>query len=190
MIGAGASQPGNGASQPGYSASRAIGWWKRFYENLPLPPNQAAGVALDVALDRLWPAKLPGNRLVQRTAGTGLALAGAAFTYWAWEERRRRTVGAFELERPEGLVTTGPYAINRHPMYLGWRLIHLGTGLALGTSWVLVTFPAAMVVEFIGLPGEEAATAKMFGNAYADYAARVPRYFPAWPSGTKPRERN
>ncbi|MBT2514326.1 isoprenylcysteine carboxylmethyltransferase family protein [Arthrobacter sp. ISL-30] len=141
-------------------------------------------MALDFALERLLSAPLPGRRSVQRSAGTGLVLAGAALTYWAWEERRRRTLGDFDLEQPEELVTTGPYAINRHPMYLGWRLIHLGTGVGLGTSWVLVTFPAAMAAEFLGIPAEEAATAKRFGDAYLDYSARVPRYLPRWRTGT------
>ena len=36
-------------------------------------------------------------------------------------------------------ITTGPYAVVRHPMYLGWLVTFLGIPLALGSWWTLLT---------------------------------------------------
>lgn len=151
---------------------------KRWYDNTPLPQGQATGMVLDFVLERLWPAALPGKRAFHRATGAVLVVTGCALNVWAWEERRRRTIGEFNLDRPEELVTTGPYAFSRHPMYFACWLIHLGSGVAGGTAWILVTLPAAIGAEHLGVLSEEAALTKAFGQAYIDYAARVPRYLP------------
>lgn len=155
------------------------GFWRqlrRLYDNTPLPPGQAAGIAVNLVLDRLRPATLPGSRSVHRCAGAVSAMAGFALTVWALIERRRGSHGAFDLEHPESLVTTGPYSISRHPMYVGWWLIHLGIGLGRGSRWVLATVPVAVLAEHIGVLKEEAGLAQRFGTEYLDYAASVPRY--------------
>lgn len=149
---------------------------RELYENLPLPPGQLTGLALDLILDRIRPAPLPGSRALHRLGGTGLVLAGVGLNLWALAERRHHTTGAFELERPDVLVTSGPYAITRHPMYVGWWLIHGGAGALAGSAWVLATLPAAVLAEHLGVLHEEAATAAIFGQSYAEYAERVPRY--------------
>jgi protein-S-isoprenylcysteine O-methyltransferase Ste14 len=149
---------------------------RELYENLPLPPGQLTGLALNFILDRIRLAPLPGSRSLHRLTGTGLVLAGVGLNLWALAERRRYSTEAFELERPEALVTSGPYALTRHPMYVGWWLIHLGTGILAGSSWVLATLPAAVLAEHHGVLHEEAIMAGLFGQTYAEYAAGVPRY--------------
>ncbi|MCP8999481.1 isoprenylcysteine carboxylmethyltransferase family protein [Pseudarthrobacter sp. RMG13] len=149
---------------------------KEAYENLPLPLPVVAAIVLDILLARLRPVPLPGPRALHRTAGAGLLLAGVGLNIWALAERRHRTTGAFALERPEDLVTTGPYTITRHPMYIGWWLIQLGAGTLAGSSWVLATFPAELLVEHRAVLDEEATLAELFGRAYLEYSDSVPRY--------------
>lgn len=119
---------------------------------------------------------LPGPRSVHRIAGAGLVVAGVALNAWALAERRRRSAGPFELERPEDLVDTGPYAVTRHPMYVGWWLMQLGAGTLAGSSWVLVLLPPELLIEHHFVVEEEAALARLFPLSYPDYAAKVPRY--------------
>ncbi|PTT65749.1 methyltransferase family protein, partial [Arthrobacter sp. HMWF013] len=101
----------------------------------------------------------------------------------ALQERRRRTVGRFALERPEELVTTGPYGLTRHPMYVGWWFIRLGTGLLAGSAWTLVTLPVLSLAGHPEVLREEALLARLFPESYPAYAGRVPRYlgFPGGP---------
>lgn len=160
----------------GRSAATRAKRLKEIYENLPLPLPIVAALALDLLLHRLRPIPLPGSRSLHRMAGAGLVLAGVGMNLWALAERRRRSAGTFELERPEELVVTGPYAFTRHPMYVGWWLIQLGSGTMAGSSWVLATLPAELLVEHRFVLGEEAMLAELFPQSYPDYAERVPRY--------------
>jgi protein-S-isoprenylcysteine O-methyltransferase Ste14 len=149
------------------------------YENLPLPGGQVVGIVAIVVLDRVRPTPLPGPRGLQRVAGAAALAAGCALNVWALRERRRRTTGEFQLEQPESLVSSGPYALSRHPMYVGWWLIHLGVGVMRGSSWVAATLPAAVLVEHLGVLAEERALDREFGAEFAEYRGRVPRYL-AW----------
>lgn len=167
-------------------ASLSVRRLKEAYENLPLPPAHVVGLAADLLLDRIRPAPLPGSRSSQCMVGSVLVLAGIGLDTWALQERRRHTVGPFELERPEGLVTTGPYAITRHPMYLGWWFIRLGAGALAGSAWVLVSLPALSIAGHAEVLREEAMLARQFPAAYSAYAHRVPRYL-GLPSRAEPR---
>jgi protein-S-isoprenylcysteine O-methyltransferase Ste14 len=149
---------------------------KEHYYNLPLPLPIVAAMSLDLLLHRLRPLPLPGSRSLHRTAGAGLVLAGVGLNLWALGERRRHSTGPFALERPEELVIAGPYAITRHPMYVGWWMIQLGAGVFTGSSWVLATLPTELLVEHHGVLKEEAETVELFPESYPEYAERVPRY--------------
>lgn len=147
------------------------------YENLPLPGESALGVVVLLVLERVRPVPLPGPRALHRIGGAALLTAGSALNAWALAERRRRTAGEFQLEQPESVVSTGPYAFSRHPMYLGWWLIHLGAGVLRGSAWVAATLPVAVVLEhFGGSMVEERELRRRYGEEYASYAERVPRY--------------
>lgn len=151
-----------------------------FWRNLPLPPGQVAGIVVGAVLDRIFPAPLPGPRVVHRVVGALLLVSGSALNVWSLSERRRRTAGTFDLEQPQALVTTGPYAQSRHPMYVGWWFIHLGVGMLRGSAWVATTVPAAVLVEHPGVLDEERTLHREFGDEFARYRARVPRYLLRW----------
>ena len=160
-------------SRPAATLARRL---QEAYENLPLPAPTVAALALDLLLHRLRPMPLPGSRPLHRLAGGALLLAGVGLNLWALAERRRRSAGPFALEEPQELVTSGPYAVTRHPMYVGWWLIQLGAGTMAGSAWVLVTLPAELLVEHRYVVAEDNELAGLFGQSYAEYAARVPRY--------------
>ena len=149
---------------------------KAVYENLPLPVPVVAAMALDLLLAKVRPLPLPGSRSFHRVAGAGLVLAGAGLNAWALAERRRHSAGRFQLERPEELVASGPYALTRHPMYVGWWLIQLGGGVLAGSSWVFALLPGQLLVEHRFIVAEEAVLAELFPKSYPAYTARVPRY--------------
>src|SRR5262249_32468942 len=49
-----------------------------------------------------------------------------------------------EVAEDQKVISTGPYAIVRHPMYAGGSLLLLGMPLALGSYWGLVPLAAMM----------------------------------------------
>ena len=52
-----------------------------------------------------------------------------------------------EVEKGQRLITTGPYAWVRHPMYLGVSLLYVATPLALGSYWAVL--PALLIVPLL-----------------------------------------
>src|SRR5690242_19236784 len=48
-----------------------------------------------------------------------------------------------EIAQNQTVVSTGPYAMVRHPMYFGGSLLFAGTPLALGSYWGLLAFGVA-----------------------------------------------
>jgi len=76
----------------------------------------------------------------------------------------------------KAFITDGPFALSRHPMYVGAVLMLAGLGVLLGTLTPFVVPPAVFVllrVRFIG--PEERNMERHFGEAYAEYRRRVRR---------------
>ena len=158
--------------------------------NVPVPPGQVVGIALAMILGRSFRIAPPGPRVLRAIAGGTLTGTGAALISWAMHERDARANGAFELERPDALVTTGPYALSRHPMYVGWWLVHLGVGVLGGSLWVLVSAPLAIVAEHPMVLAEERRLESRFPAGAAEYFARTHRYLPFPPLRRTGRRRS
>jgi len=76
------------------------------------------------------------------------------------------------------LVTSGPYAIVRHPGYLSSFMLFLGTGLALSSVLGLLAAALTLPVTIYRIQGEENMLVDAFGDEYRRYAARTKRLFP------------
>ena len=77
---------------------------------------------------------------------------------------------------PAILMTGGPYAISRHPMYVGELALWLGWAILYGSIPVLVGFAALATVVVRLASREERALDAKFGDAYREYESRVPRW--------------
>ncbi len=77
---------------------------------------------------------------------------------------------------PKLLLTQGPYAFSRHPMYLAELALWLGWAVLYGSFPVLIGFLALCLVVSLLAPREERALEAKFGEAYREYKARVPRW--------------
>ncbi len=77
------------------------------------------------------------------------------------------------------LITGGPYAYTRNPLYLGNFLISLGLCLAAWAwmPWMLFVFVAAFSLQYGFIVHlEEATLAEKLGGEYQDYLKQVPRW--------------
>jgi protein-S-isoprenylcysteine O-methyltransferase Ste14 len=94
-----------------------------------------------------------------------------AFGTMAWFGLRR-ALG----RHVEGLICQGPYNVSRNPQVLGGYLLVVGTALQWPSlyllGWVLMY---ALIMHWM-VSTEEEHLARVFGQAYQDYCARVPRY--------------
>ena len=105
-------------------------------------------------------------------AGDVLVLMGlyVIFLVYRANSFTSATIVVAEKQR---VISTGPYAIVRHPMYAGGSLYLLGTPLALGSYWALV--PIAVMIPFLiwRLLDEERLLAKDLPG-YTEYQKWVP----------------
>lgn len=87
---------------------------------------------------------------------------------------RENTFAAATVQIAEGqkVISTGPYAVVRHPMYCGALLMMLGMPLALGSWWGLLMIVPAIVGLVARLLDEERFLTKNLPG-YADYMRNV-----------------
>ena len=77
-----------------------------------------------------------------------IVLLGYGFVFLVLRENSYAS-RVIEVEKDQKVISSGPYAIVRHPMYLGVALMFLFTPLALGSYWAL--FPAVLMI-FVLVP--------------------------------------
>jgi protein-S-isoprenylcysteine O-methyltransferase Ste14 len=77
------------------------------------------------------------------------------------------------------LITQGPYGIVRNPIYLGMFGLLLATGLAV-SRWqaLLAGIPLFLIGNQLRIRSEEKLLREAFGEKFAEYARRVPAFFP------------
>jgi protein-S-isoprenylcysteine O-methyltransferase Ste14 len=112
-----------------------------------------------------------------RAIGGLTMAAGLGFDIAAmfWMHRQRANI--LPNRAATALVTTGPFAVSRNPIYLGNALLIAGAAPVLDNPWFL---PAAVIAAFavgrLAIRREEAHLAVRFGDAWRDYAKRTPRW--------------
>lgn len=87
---------------------------------------------------------------------------------------RENSYGASTIERMEGqhVIRTGPYAIVRHPMYVGVLIMVLGVPLALGSYWGLIFMFLNVPILMVRIRDEETMLEQEL-EGYVDYEQRV-----------------
>jgi protein-S-isoprenylcysteine O-methyltransferase Ste14 len=100
-----------------------------------------------------------------------VVLSGYLFVFWVVNTNRfaARTI---RVEQGQQLISTGPYAIVRHPMYLGMLGIFLCTPLALGSLYAVPIFALFIPIIVVRLMSEEKLLlAELPG--YVDYCSKT-----------------
>jgi protein-S-isoprenylcysteine O-methyltransferase Ste14 len=83
------------------------------------------------------------------------------------------------VDDPQRLLTAGPYAVIRNPMYVGWALLHLGSALVTGSGWILAALPPAALRVHREVLAEERALEARFGDEFRHYRSTAGRYLPS-----------
>jgi protein-S-isoprenylcysteine O-methyltransferase Ste14 len=104
-------------------------------------------------------------------AGDALFVLGFGFIGRVYRENTF-TSATIEVAQGQQVISTGPYAIVRHPMYASALVYLLGTPLALGSYWGLLAFLGMLPLLVWRLLDEEHVLARELPG-YADYQRKV-----------------
>jgi len=110
--------------------------------------------------------------------GAVLCIAGFAFCIWARFTLGRNWSGVVTLKGGHELITNGPYALVRHPIYIGLLTMFVATVIVLGHVAGIIAMPFVFVSLWIKLRHEEKLMLTKFPNEYAAYQQRVKRIIP------------
>jgi protein-S-isoprenylcysteine O-methyltransferase Ste14 len=103
--------------------------------------------------------------------GDVLVALGLYFVFLVFKENTF-TSGIIEVGDDQKVVATGPYALVRHPMYIGALVMLVGVPLALGSLWGLLTIVPMVFVLVIRLLDEEKFLARNLAG-YSEYQSKV-----------------
>lgn len=108
---------------------------------------------------------------ISMAIGGAIALVGLSIRGWA----------AGHIRKNVALAVSGPYAYTRNPLYLGSFLLGLGFTIASGVWWLGAIFAVLYLSIYFPVMRREAEDLTgFFGDAYREYARRVPLFFPGF----------
>ena len=117
----------------------------------------------------------------------GFAMGVASLVIWTWTQVAlgKEWSPQLQLREKHHLVTSGPYARIRHPLYTA--MIGFGMSMALVTAnWLFVVLAAALIAGlFARLPREEQMMIDEFGEEYKAYMKRTGKFFEMKYPGTR-----
>jgi protein-S-isoprenylcysteine O-methyltransferase Ste14 len=106
-------------------------------------------------------------------AGGVLLLAASFFLFRAFHDNTFLSpLVRIQSEREQRVVSTGVYAIVRHPMYLGALLMFVGVPLLLGSTWGLLAGAAMTLLLVARILGEERMLVRDLAG-YDEYRRKV-----------------
>ncbi len=145
--------------------------------NVPWPPIiSISSILLSILLGLLYTPGLPDSALL-RLFGAALAVTAVFLSAWAVLTLISARTTVLSHRGSDHLVTTGPYAISRNPIYLAQPLLLAGLGLATTNSWFLIfAVITGLSTYALGIRREEEHLLARFGAEYEFYCRRVRRW--------------
>ena len=123
------------------------------------------------------PIRSPEIVRIALIAGLIIVVIGVAAAFSALGIFRKRSTTTIPFETPTSLVRSGPYRFTRNPMYVELTLVYLGVAGTRAEIWPVIVLPVILAyLNFIVIPVEERHLEDAFGDAYANYGARVRRW--------------
>jgi len=171
----------------------ALYWWissrdvKAEVRREPAASRAAHVIPLAIAALLLWWPRMDAPVLDLRYVppgpgpfwiGAAVTAAGLLFCVWARLHIGRNWSGIVTLKEDHELVTSGPYALVRHPIYTGLLAALAGSAFARGDVRGVLAFVIAFVALWRKMGVEERFMEERFGDAYRAYRARVKRLVP------------
>lgn len=123
--------------------------------------------------------KFPSFRFDQTLTTIGIAIGVIGVLFACWAKYTMKTSwgvpAQHDPDKQRTLVTKGPFAFSRNPIYVGLLLYLLGFEIARKSMLIIMVVPAFVLVHRAVIIEEKLLT-KIFGDEYIKYQKRAPRY--------------
>lgn len=131
---------------------------------------------LDLSWMKFFAIALPSPL---RWAGILLGALGVALIGWAGEALDGEYSSVVEFKEGHRLVTSGPYARIRHPIYAGLILLNLGVALASANGIIAFVWVCGLAIVLARrIPREEKLMEARFGEAWKTWKERTGLFLP------------
>jgi protein-S-isoprenylcysteine O-methyltransferase Ste14 len=119
---------------------------------------------------------LPDWFRIVMVAVASLGMLLVSWGYWTLGENWAPSVSG--VRKDAVLVTGGPYAIIRHPIYSGAFIFLAALALVAANLFILLPTLGLLAVLYTSIDEEEAILIDRFGDEYREYMKRIPRFIP------------
>jgi protein-S-isoprenylcysteine O-methyltransferase Ste14 len=110
--------------------------------------------------------------------GAAVTVSGLLFAVWAREHLGSNWSRSVAIKQDHELITTGPYAMVRHPIYTGSLAGFLGMAIAICEVRGVIALLLLFLALWIKLRMEEQWMRSQFGEAYSTYARQTAALVP------------
>jgi protein-S-isoprenylcysteine O-methyltransferase Ste14 len=117
-----------------------------------------------------------------RWIGVASFACATAWLMWMFHTLGRNLTDTVVTRRDAHFVDHGPYRFVRNPMYIGFLMLGMRLGLALGTWLLPIAAGLMFTVLALRTRTEEKYLIERFGDQYGDYMKRVGRFLPKPPA--------
>ncbi len=150
---------------------------KRPRAAVPPPLIFFGALVIGVVLNLLWPLPIFAKAGIGDVLGLLAALGSGAFAFWAFRTMLRAGENPDPGEPTQSIVTEGPFARTRNPLYLSFAIFDLGVALLLNNLWIaLVLVPLVVYIDLRIVRREERKLQRQFGDEYLNYKRSVRRW--------------
>jgi protein-S-isoprenylcysteine O-methyltransferase Ste14 len=141
-------------------------------------PYLLGAVTLWLLLAHEFPTEPSSAELGYGAVALGLAVAAVVLMLWSAWAFPSVSTGHYVLP-DQKVISTGPYALVRHPLYVAAFLVWFSLALAFSNVAVLlITLLYVIPSYLVYIRAEEEMLLRHLGDAYATYRARVGMLFP------------
>lgn len=140
------------------------------------PPLTGIGL---LAIATLLHFQCPPSRSLIRCRACTLALGvlGIALLGWALRSFWKRRTSPLPGSRPSAIVTEGPYAYSRNPMYVAAIMLLMAVATFMGTlPFLMPPIGFFLIMHYLYIPHEERMLSAHLGAPYDEYRSRVRRW--------------
>ena len=140
---------------------------------MPLPEAHLIALGAGAVLSAIAPLRLPLGRRTAVSLGWPVVAGAVALATWAVASASRAGV---TVDRTDGLVRQGAYAVSRNPMYVAWSAGLLGVAALTRSVWLLGGAVAAAIAIDREVRREEDVLEREFADEYRAYREATRRY--------------